>query len=93
MSIFTEDIKNSRFFLALSMIGMLGLCIIGDAALVYYAMETGKTVDATVFGAFTTAIAIIGTSLASAFGSYFRDQAEADKTAAEAELVKAQNGQ
>jgi hypothetical protein len=83
VSILTEDIKNTRFILTVTALGMLGLAIAGDIGLILFAAYTGTTVDSTLLTVFTTAIGLLGGLVTTAYNAYFKDRQQEAAAAAE----------
>lgn len=70
MSILTEDIKNTRFFLTLVGVGGLITCVLSLLIIIV----TGVAVTETVLVLLGTLFGVFGTVVSTAYNSYFKDR-------------------
>jgi hypothetical protein len=91
MSIFDIDVKNPRFWIAQEVTGMICLALISVIGLICYAAYTGATLDTALVAIISSIAGAIVAQGSTVINSYFKDQADTDKAAAEAEALKAAN--
>jgi predicted membrane chloride channel (bestrophin family) len=75
MSLFTEDIKNTRFFLTLVIVAGIFILMAIDAVIIALKVP----VDTAAFGLLNIVLGVFATQVTTCYKSYFEDRAEIDK--------------
>lgn len=81
---FTGEVKNTRFWLALIIMGMMSAAMLGAFGLVMWAAYVGASLDTALVAIVSSIAGAIVAQGATVVNSYFKDQAAADAAAANA---------
>lgn len=79
---FTQEVKNTRFWLALIIMGMMTTAMIGSFSLVMWAAWSGKALDTALIAIVSSIAGAIVAQGATVVNSYFKDQAAQDAATA-----------
>ena len=82
-----EDVKNTRFWLALIIMGMMSFVLLSAVMLVMWAAWTSKTLDTALVAIVSSVAGAIVAQGATVVNSYFKDQADQDKAVAAADAA------
>lgn len=81
---FTGEVKNTRFWLAIIIMAMMSTAMLGAFGLVVWASYTGAPMDTALVAIVSSIAGAIVAQGATVVNSYFKDQAAADAAAANA---------
>jgi hypothetical protein len=87
---FNSDVKNTRFWLALIIMGMMTTAMMSAVVLVMWAAWTGRALDTALIAIVSSIAGAIVAQGATVVNSYFKDQAAADAAAANALMAAAE---
>jgi uncharacterized membrane protein len=79
---FNQEVKNTRFWLALIIMLMMSSVLFMAVALVMWAAYTGKSLDTALVAIVSSVAGAIVAQGATVVNSYFKDQAEKEKAEA-----------
>jgi hypothetical protein len=79
---FDGEVKNTRFWLALIIMGMMSASLLSAVGLVMWAAWTGSALDTALVAIVSSIAGAIVAQGATVVNSYFKDQAAADAAAA-----------
>ena len=80
-----QDVKNTRFWLALIIMGMMSSVLFAAVAMVIWAAYSGKSLDTALVAIVSSVAGAIVAQGATVVNSYFKDQAEKEKAEAAAQ--------
>lgn len=87
---FSGEVKNSRFWLAIIIMAMMSTAMLGAFGLVMWAAWTGRALDTALVAIVSSIAGAIVAQGATVVNSYFKDQAAQDAAAANAALMAEQ---
>jgi hypothetical protein len=88
---FDSEVKNTRFWLALIIMGMMSTALIAAVGLVMWSAWSAKTLDTALIAIVSSITGAIVAQGATVVNSYFKDQAAQDAAVAAADALKVQS--